>query len=376
MKKFLAAIDFGTSCIKAALIPVVDDIPDVDRITTIQIDSLFANPKPSQNGFPHHLRALVSPEEYAGLVGTDVKDLNPLDCGILRTSNIVQRREFGMGMFYTLGLLCEEANTAKDVVIEELAIGFPASHQAAEGPAREILLGKHSIHISDMKERSVKIESVISRSQGFYVTLDQISHWTRNASGVPQLIFDRGKNLFDSGGQLLTMVHGSNTLEIVLISSSLHEAAQDHFPFGTYNHLDKLRSLAHSKIGTNLTDYELMFMVFPTGKFTYEEQEFEFDDEINAMVREEYEVLTDKKIHNFLETKMARPVRCISAGGGAIRSLEFLQEFYAKKFPVQLAVDNDGNPEVIYAVRRGMINLLIVKQAERLKEAQNAKKNA
>lgn len=355
--KYYISLDFGTSKIKASIMPI-NGHPAIEQITRIDIDSMFYT---NVNGNLSRTRnTLEEPAQYAGIVGEAVKDIDPVNCGILRTSSIVERREFGMGVFFTLGKLLEQVEAfPKDIVIEKLAIGFPASHVAAIEKAREILIGTHPIRISGGKTYDVTIQDVISESQGFYVALDQITQFVRTENGKFHLSFDRAESLIPTG-QLFVMVHGSNTIELVLITSTLHEAACENIKFGTYNHFSRLREIAHTFTGADLTNYELM-EIFKTGKLTFRRQDYDFNAEIQGIVENAYRTLAGQAFETFLDTNMARPVLCLCAGGGSIRSHAVLRELYADRFPVELAVDDNDEVEPIKSVLRGMEKYLVIK---------------
>lgn len=243
---------------------------------------------------------------------------------------------------------------ADDVTVHVWVEGFPSTHIGRGADVEALLMngGKpHRLQKDGKRAVNVTVKQVITQSQPYFIAVDQVFQW----EGL-RLTDTRGRELF-ANGAVLVIDWGASSIDYAIITSSLKEAKADCTMRGTISFLPALRKIAFEKTGDTVPEFELLTQVFKKKSLTWKGKEFDFSDEVAALVAGLVPQVV-KDVDTFLKqfADGFAPYTALLGGGGILHAEMAIREAFGARFPggIHFVKDDAGKPEPVQAIVRGM----------------------
>lgn len=360
-RHFLVGIDIGSSIIKYTAIPLIGGLPHTISMITGAIDASYRPLSEDMSG--HAWDTLYQP--VRGQYGKTARQSGGV---VQRDSNIYDSPAYRVYEFAPIAELLNTLQVREEhIIIDELCLGFPNSHESRAHDVAATLLNNSKpwpVAMAGLKrEYHVQIQRVYAQTQPYYAALDQVYQWQGGRFSA-----DRGRALFKSGGFLLLDI-GSNSIDPRYQVGSLADSGKAVFMKGMFSILPDLKTRVVAKTHHNPQDHELLHDVLRTGTYTWNGETFAFVSDIHDILRAQWANGLRVEFETFLESLPSNPPCVILAGGGALAHLPVMEAIYPQRFRhgLRLAVNDAGEPEPREAIARGMGKQLMINASKREK---------
>ena len=293
-----------------------------------------------------------------GLYGKPAKESG---AELLRNPDIYSNPMFKFLLFALTADLLEPLPIWDTDITVDVVIGFPVNHiSRAEEIATYLTSQPWPIERVGGIQRTVTIQNVLFKVQPYFAIIDQLFALQKGQ------LTPRRELL--ANGAILVLHIGSNTVDFFYAPQSLINCLSGGVMKGTFNLLDRLGALAYAKTHRNVPLYELMYEVFKTGSYQSGKLMFDFSQELPGLVHTWIQDHVAPSLDLFLAKLPSEPYAMLLVGGGVIYAEPFLREEYDVKFKggVVVTKDDDGRPESVFSVPRGMVKYALYRQ---MKEA-------